>query len=280
MFPGGSKHRFLNGSTEEELVNSLRMSISELSPGVSRVLDFREGGLKGLRLLDKAVEGTSTIVHPFGRLDGSDDIDELLELVSGLGIPSLDQVDMNIRRRCREMGKPFSFHASELFREDISRILDVEPDLLIHMISGTWDDWVSISERNIPVVVCPRSNHAFGMEVPLGEMTSVGLPLGIGTDNSMTVRQDMFREMEFSWILLRKLGSNSDVARTVFEMATADNMPENGVDTIPNFQKWSSTDWLKKGSMADLMVLRDIDTSKDPIEQIVRFSSQEDVVWS
>jgi cytosine/adenosine deaminase-related metal-dependent hydrolase len=54
------------------------------------------------------------------------------------------------------------------------------------------------ADRNIPVVVCPRSNAMTGVGLPpVKRMREGGAPLALGTDNVMLNSPDMLREMEW-----------------------------------------------------------------------------------
>lgn len=282
MFPGGLKHRFLGRASELELIASIRSSLVELAPGVTRTLDFREGGVKGIRYLKEALSDETPRVHGFGRPFKEESIDDIIRISDGLGIPSISGASREVRQRCRKLEKPYSIHASELFREDIGIIMDLEPDLLVHMVSGHVEDWQMVAEKGIPVAVCPRSNLAYSIDAPMSEMIEQGLLLGLGTDNSVSVKQDMWREMEYAWMLLRSQGSGiDDISMKVFEIAVGSDLMKSGSkNTVPRLVDWKSKDWLRKGTEADLMVIDLANRTKDPMEQLVRFCGQKDVLWT
>ena len=282
MFPEGLKHRYLRSANRDVLIASIGSSLRELSPGVSRTIDFREGGIAGMVQLREASGGKLPRVHGYGRPVKGDGLEELIRISDGLGIPSLERASIEVRQKCRTACKPYAIHASELYRENIGEVLDLSPDLLVHMVSGHVEDWKEVADRKIPTVICPRSNHAFSIDVPINEMIIQGLKLGIGTDNSISVRQDMFREMENAWMLLRSQGSDIDsISRKVFEICIGSEIPQEQLDLIlPGLVNWTSKKWLGKGTDADLMVLDKKRFSDEPYEHIVRFCSQMDVIWT
>ncbi|MGA1820493.1 MAG: hypothetical protein ACMUHU_05735 [Thermoplasmatota archaeon] len=279
VLPGGVKHRYLSSASREEKIASIRASIEEVYPAVTMILDYREGGAEGLELLSEAVQGGGPMICPLARIEKGDDPSAVLEKSSGIGQPSLTDGLHDLRQLTRERMKVFSIHASELFREDIDAIIDLDPDHIVHMISGTEDDWTALSDERIPVTVCPRSNLAYGLEPPIGDMMDRGLMITIGTDNAISSKQDMFRDMESAWLLIRKHGvEGSEASKTVFEMATGMSMKGSGVwDHLPPWTKWWERGWPRKGDPGHLFVLDHPPGSlwkRDPYSQLVRFTDR------
>ena len=285
VFPGGYKHRKLEQASYEEIVGSISNSIMELQPGVTEALDFREGGKVGMNALREASLKHDMRVIGLGRPARGEDVTEVLELSDGLGIPSItDDLD-DIRKLARREEKIFAVHASEGFRDDIDLIIGLEPDLIIHMIKGTRDDWETLSRESIPVAVCPRSNLSFGLEVPLDDMLEKGLKLGLGTDNSMTCVQDIFSEMECAWNLLNRSGDRgSDPAREVFEMAVGSYIGRSQLkEMISPATRWWEGGWPDPGDAPLLSVVRRPDDDRwrnDPFSHIVRHTGQKDLLFT
>ena len=280
VLPGGVKHRFLEGSDRGDLVESIRFSLRELAPGVGLVLDYREGGLDGLEILREAIPEGSPMILPLGRVTEGEDPVEVLSRSVGFGIPSLDGENLE---ELRELAGDsiFSVHASELYREDIDRVLSLKPDQVVHMVSGTVDDWTALAEEKVPVTVCPRSNMAYGIPLPLGSMMKQDLSLTIGTDNSISSRQDIFREMEVSWLLLRRMGlSGEETAMMVFDMASGRTLDGTELmDKIP----LSDCREPRRGDPASYSILRIGDRrllENGPYSFLVRFATQHDVLFS
>ncbi|MGA1793576.1 MAG: amidohydrolase family protein [Thermoplasmatota archaeon] len=285
VLPGGIKHRYLSSATREEKISSIRASIEEVHPAVTMILDYREGGAEGLELLSEAARGGGPMVCPLARIEEGDDPYFVLEQSCGIGQPSLKDGLQDLRRLTKERGKVFSIHASELFREDIDTLIELYPDHIVHMISGTVDDWTTVSDARIPVTVCPRSNLAYGLEPPIAEMMDRGVMLTLGTDNAISSKQDMFRDMEAAWLLLRKKGiEGSQAARKVFEMATGMSM--KGADIwglLPRWTKWWEPEWPRKGDPAHLFILDRPAGSlwkTDPYSQLVRFTGRSQVSFT
>ncbi len=285
VFPQGVKHRFLHEASTEQLIASISASIKEVHYGTTFVLDFREGGIKGLDALGSADRGPRPLICPLARVHPEEDPEEVLDLSCGIGQPSLDKGSGPLREIARSVGKLYSIHASESFREDIGLIMELEPDLLVHMNSGSRDDWKVLSDEGIPVVVCNRSNRAFDLPTPMDEMLAEGLKMVLGTDNSMSVRQDMFREMESGWMHLRKSGmGGKEASRLVFEMAVGATLEGTKVwDKLPHWTKWWEKGWPRKGDPAHLFAIHEPAGDlwgRDIYSQIVRFSGRSSVLFT
>ena len=276
MFPGGIKHRFLENCSREDLVCSIRNSLEEIHHGATFVMDYREGGIPGRDAMKDALYDSGPRVYSMGRVMDHEDPSDLIDRADGLGIPSYREGLEGLRNLSRKMRKPFSMHTSELFREDIDSILDLDPDQLIHMVSGTQDDLAAVAESSIPVVVCPRSNFTFNIDVPLERMMSENMKLTLGTDNSISSMQDIFREMELAWMLLRNEGMfGTEAARSVFSMAVGRMMDGTGLlKFLPETTWWWEKGWPARGDPANLFLARrptDDLWNRDPYSFAVRF---------
>jgi hypothetical protein len=281
VLPGGIKHRFLETSDTNTKIESVRRSLDEVKPGVTHLFDYREGGFEGISIFHKAYQKRHPKTFILARPGENDDVGQLLDSSQGLGLPSVDSCTEELRDLTKRKKKIFSFHASEMYREDIERILELEPDLLIHMISGTEEDWTSLAEEKIPTVVCPRSNFAYSLPLTLAEMNEKNVPLALGTDNSISARQDMFRELEMGWLMLRRNGmEGSRAAREVFSMAVGEKIKHTNLwGLMDPFSGWWENSWPRKGDPAHLMVLKK-NTDPDPFSNLVRFTGQDSVLFT
>ncbi|MDD3455136.1 MAG: amidohydrolase family protein, partial [Methanobacteriales archaeon] len=56
--PMGLKHRMLENTKDEKIIEATRASIIEMiSAGTTTFIDYREGGIKGIKLLKNALKG-------------------------------------------------------------------------------------------------------------------------------------------------------------------------------------------------------------------------------
>jgi len=209
--PGGSREQLLEAADWEETVAAMRQSVRFMwTTGTAAFLDFREGGVRGVRMLYDATEDSEVT----GLALGSEST-EAIELGDGFGAPSARVGDFTRERRAaREAGKLFGIHAGEYDAGDVNGAFDLDPDFIVHVVHPERVHLERLEDRETPVVVCPRSNLATGAGVPpireLESRTTVALGTGSVTYNSPS----MFREMAFAARL-------ADVpASSVLRMAT------------------------------------------------------------
>jgi len=200
--PDGYKHRMLRKVTEEVQVNAMMEAISTISmSGTSHFIDFRESGLEGARRLLMASLGSGAIPIILGRPD-SDDVDEvsaLLNVCDGIGFSAVSDMDYGslerISDQTRAQEKILALHASEAHREDFEQILNLKPDLLVHMVESSPEDLDACATAMVPVAICPTSNSFFGLVPPVREMLDAGISVCLGTDNAMLAAPSMLDEI-------------------------------------------------------------------------------------
>lgn len=215
--PDGLKHRLLRTTPDSEIVQAMRESLNAMArTGTRGFLDFREGGGRGVSLLqqafrDREQEKESQISTPTPHIlsrpaalrHDKEEISHLLEHSIGIGISAMRDWEYpeleKIAAQVHSSGKLLSLHASETVREDIDRILDLKPDILVHLTSATPSDLELVADAGVQVVVCPRTNSLFGFLPDIPLMLGKGISLSLGTDNLMFSSPDMFREMDFTW---------------------------------------------------------------------------------
>ncbi len=202
--PGGYKHRMLESAHDEAIIEGMRRSIETMiSTGTLGFADFREGGIKGVELLKKAADGLPIKPVALSRpVEGTgEEVDALLKISDGFGMSSISDHDFEFLRmlseKAHKKGKIFAIHFSERIREDVEKLLDLKPDLIVHAIELTGDDMDSIAEARIPVVICPRSNRFFGKSPKFCELLEHGIEVHLGTDNGMLAEPDMLEELRF-----------------------------------------------------------------------------------
>ena len=260
--PDGLKHRLLREASREELVSAMARSLSYMErSGTGAFVDFREGGVEGVRAIEDAVSESAMDAVVLGR-----ETAEAMELADGFGASGATDADFGAERAAtREAGKLFGIHAGEVDSADINPALDLEPDFLVHMVHAEPLHLDRVADSEIPVAVCPRSNLVTGVGRPpveaLHERTSVAL----GTDNVFLNSPSMFREMEFTSKLY-------DLpAREVLAMATVNGAELAGLDCGV----------IEEGRPARLLVLDgdsdNLSGVRDPVRAVVRRAGTADV---
>jgi len=202
--PAGLKHRLLKDASEQEILEGIRISLAEMTAsGTSCFCDFREGGLIGIFQLRKAMKNSSVdsviLSRPSQMVYEKEELDRLLQNSDGIGLSSISDWEPaeieKIAKHVRKKKKLFALHASEVVRENIDRILDLRPNLLIHMIAATKADLERVNDANIPIVVCPRSYAFFRLKNNLELMKNIGVTILLGTDNAMINTPDVIEEV-------------------------------------------------------------------------------------
>jgi cytosine/adenosine deaminase-related metal-dependent hydrolase len=260
--PDSRKHRLLADADRAELVTAMRRTLRFMGrTGTVSCLDFREFGVEGARALRDAADPLDVDPFIFGSGDSS-----VLDVADGYGASGANDDDFTDERAAaRERGVPFAIHAGEPDPTDIHPALDLEPDLLVHMVHARQEHLDRVAAQSIPIAVCPRANAVLEVGRPpirdLLDHTTVAL----GTDNVMLNPPSMFREMAFT-------AKQFDVTdREVLRMATAAGAEIAGLDCGV----------IEPGRRAALTVL-DGDSDNlagavDPVAAVVRRASALDV---
>ncbi|MDD1717852.1 MAG: amidohydrolase family protein, partial [Methanoregulaceae archaeon] len=202
--PGGLKHRILASTPRPVQVAGMAASVRDMvRGGTAGFADFREGGPDGVAALREAVRRAPVRSVIFGREEG--------ELVAdGLGVSSARDVPdlFDAVSNARKYGKLIAFHAGERDPDDVDSAISFDPDLLIHLTHATDRQLREVADRDIPVVICPRANWAFGVasspeHPPVRRLLELGCRVFLGTDNVMIAKPDMLQEMGFAAFLYR-----------------------------------------------------------------------------
>lgn len=188
--PSGWKHKWLE---DNNVGKSIIAGFKEvINSGTGLVMDFREGGVEGLKLLDD-IEYPGTLIA-LGRPAGDDQLPG-----NHAGISSLVDVknSIDLASQAREKNGFVGIHHSENEREDIEAVIDLKPDFLVHMCHASDSDLQKARDAGISIVVCPRSNNYFGNKPPIEKMVELGIDLGFGTDNGMLCTSNILDEIRF-----------------------------------------------------------------------------------
>ena len=224
--PHGLKHRVLAQAKDDEVIAAMRRTMATMiRTGTTGFSDFREGGLKGLKLLYAAEAALPLRGVVFGRPSGlsyeAQEVRGILRASDGIAVSSyVDWPRSDIEKLAADVareGKFFAIHCSERIREDIDAVLDLHPAFLVHMIRATDADLARCADAGVPIVVCPRSNAFFGLTPDIPRMLRAGVELRLGTDNAMINVPSMLREIDFAYRIARL--KEQIPAREVFEMA-------------------------------------------------------------
>ena len=260
--PDSLKHRRLAAADREELVSAMRRTLRFMRrTGTVSALDFRESGPAGARALREAASDTGVEPFVFGSGDPS-----VLDVADGYGASGANDDDFAAERAaCEEHGVPFAIHAGEPDATDIHPALDLDPDLLVHMVHAEREHLERVAAESVAVAVCPRANAVLDVGTPPIRELLDRATVALGTDNVMLNQPSMFREMATA-------AKRFDVtAEEVLRMATAAGAEIAGLDCGV----------IEPGRRAALLVLDgDSDNlagSVDPVRAVVRRATALDV---
>ena len=224
--PNGVKHVALANASDDELIEAMKCSMWDMvNSGTTHFIDYREGGIKGVKLLKKASRDIPIRPIILGRDDSFYGVDpdlgkvktavrKLLKVADGIAPSGFGEITMDvaeiISKECEKAGKISSIHVAESESNQIESLdryglSEIEKGVmanfsqLVHLTNPKGDDLKSVSEASPNVVVCPRANATLNVGVaPLNEMLRLGLKPLLGTDNVMLNSPNMLRELEFS----------------------------------------------------------------------------------
>ena len=213
--PDGYKHRILRSAPRKSKIDAMKESIGLMSrTGTSAFVDFREGGLEGLKEFSDAQTDDSprsaVLGRPLGVESKRREIDAILDACDGIGMSACRDwpadVLRDVSRAAKSKKKMFALHASEVVREDMDQILDLGPSFLVHMTCALESDLAQCAREGLPIVVCPRSNEFFGLCPDIPMMLRAGVTVGLGTDNCMVSKPDMLEELKAAYRLSKAKG--------------------------------------------------------------------------
>lgn len=224
----GVKNQVLNNTKPKHLVQFMKHScISMLASGTTTFIDFREGGVAGVSMLQNICNTIPIRGIILGRVnkyqnknqikndiiipDIKNDIKNIIIQADGLGISGANENSNTMLELYSKTPKIRAIHAAETItsiqdsyeisgKGEVERALLMKPHFLVHMVHVSDTELKMVADGNMGVVACPRSNAVLSGTTPnIARMVDAGCTVALGTDNIMVNSPDMFREMEFAW---------------------------------------------------------------------------------
>ncbi len=199
--PGGFKFRVLSSVGRDEMIKSMAESIElAYKSGTTEIIDFREGGVEGYRILKSA--DRRGIVKGLARPTSVEEAEVLSKEAYGFCFSSTRDHDLNFLEECREIAKKrniiFAIHAGEKDGEDVEDALALEPDVIVHMNMADRKQIRAAMDEGIMIVSCPRSNAFFGVfNLENLKVLSEYENWFLGTDNVMISTPSILDEAKF-----------------------------------------------------------------------------------
>lgn len=258
--PNGIKHRLLQGAPKEIKVEGIKNAIREMvSTGITCFVDFRERNIEGINLLNNTLKGFSINNLIFGRFSNPEEIESILKVADGIGLPSYHNISSKIKEiinfNKEKLKKKIACHCAELERDEdlINEMFnDGIVDIVIHGTHFIKKDLERLNKNKLSLVLCPRSNGYFGTGFPpILNILKLKIPISLGTDNVMANNPDLFEEMRYFYRIARVL-CNNDIsvkisAKDILKMVT--------INAARNFRIEKNLGSISKGKMADFFLI-------------------------
>ncbi len=221
--PNGLKHRALESANDLTIKEWIKRSEQYMEYiGTLSFFDFRENGLNGIKILKDVKTGH---IKPLilGRPYKNDNLNDIIKASDGIGLSSISDIDYETALKASETAhknnKIMALHFSENVRENIKRIIDLKPDLLVHGIEASDSDLEEVSKNNIYICITTRSNIFYGKRPDYSRFLRYKIKLMLGTDNVFTSIPDIFMEMDFLYRYQRFNGyiSPEDILKMVID---------------------------------------------------------------
>ena len=122
--------------------------------------------------------------------------------------------------------------------------------LAVHCVQLTDEDMKRLSEKNTPVVLCPRSNTFISVGIaPFDKLASMGITIGFGTDSlASNYSLNMWDEMRFAYLFYRKTSRANIKAEDIIRCGTINGAKALGIS--------NKVGTLGIGKEADLIAVR------------------------
>ncbi|UXD22689.1 hypothetical protein IPA_07385 [Ignicoccus pacificus DSM 13166] len=273
----GLKRRELERLDRKEIINSMTHTLEKMKNyGIMAVADFREQGVKGVRMgLEAARRASYSGYLPMGRFEDEKEMLKLVEVAHGLGLPEPDYPSLALAKRAsalfRSFGKPVGTHVAEVGgpEELYMAMEEVGVNFVVHGINLEREHFTEMRRRGISLAICPRANVWFKKTPKIHYAIEEDVNLLLGTDNAAWTSPNLWRDLEVSALLIRKHGSwSEEVARKLLKAVTV-NAKE------PLKIPWEIA--IKKGSDGPVILLDvkelDLERARNKYTAIVKRSS-------
>ena len=292
--PNGLKHRLLEESNPSDIINSMKQSMKDMfASGTATFVDFREGELEGINLLEEASKDIPIRKIVLGRDNSFLDPDvkkgeiktaakKLLKSCDGIGLSGFgeirDEIAELIARICQKHGKISAIHVAEYEKlqndsiastgkSEVQRAVEAKFDVLIHVTAPVGADLKLIGNSKSSVVCCPRSNGTLSVGIPpVNDMLKHKINVLLGTDNIMFNSPNMLREMEYALKVTRGYYREYFSPTEIFKMAT--------INAANAFNL--NTGCIKEGKTADIIIVKEF--SGNSILSLINRTEPNDII--
>jgi len=275
--PDGIKHLALESASDDELVSAMANSMWDMyNCGTSHFIDYREGGVEGVKLLKKA--SSNIPINPI--ILGRDSsfygenpnlhevkvaIRKLLKHADGIGLSGFGEIETEVAElicnKCAENNKISSIHVAE--SEDVQlaslektnktepkRAFEAGFNQIVHMTNPKNNDIQLLADSNTSLTISPRSNGALNVGiVPLFDILNKGIKPLIGSDNIMLNSPNLFRELEYTLKVMKAHSRKYISPKQILKLATTNAC--DGISKLPNISK----QYIAEGQKEELFIV-------------------------
>ena len=282
----GIKQKILRETEPKKLILFMRKSAkSMIKKGITTFVDFRESGLEGILLVQKALSGIPIRAVILGRIEFYQTINDIkkntpipksylnqlesvLKNCDGLGISGSNENSDSVLRQLSKTKKIRAIHCAETKQSYLKskqitkktepqRCMLLKPNFLVHMTYASKSDLSLVSKKINGIVVCPRANASLAEGIPnIVQMMKMNCNVAIGTDNIMINSPDMFREMDFLWKVTMGIHKKRIEPKKILKMATVNAGKLLG----------RKIGCIKKGYLADGVFIKKNNLDLDPLQ--------------
>ena len=282
----GIKQKILRETEPKKLILFMRKSAkSMIKKGITTFVDFRESGLEGILLVQKALSGIPIRAVILGRIEFYQTINNIkkntpipksylnqlesvLKNCDGLGISGSNENSDSVLRQLSKTKKIRAIHCAETKQSYLKskqitkktepqRCMLLKPNFLVHMTYASKSDLRLVSKKINGIVVCPRANASLAEGIPdIVQMMKMNCNVAIGTDNIMINSPDMFREMDFLWKVTMGINQKRIEPKKILKMATVNAGKLLG----------RKIGCIKKGYLADGVFIKKNNLDLDPLQ--------------
>ncbi len=296
--PHGIKHLALESASDDELIEAMRESMWDMhNLGISHFIDYREGGLEGVKLIKEASKDipiTPIILGRDSSFYGEDPnyhqvkvaIRKLLKYADGIGLSGFGEIDTTVAEiiceKCEAAGKISSIHVAEsesnqftslekTGKTEPQRAFEAGFNQVVHMTNPKNDDIELLSKSNSSLTICPRSNGALSVGIiPLFDILKTGVKPLIGSDNIMINRPNLFREMEFTLKIMKGFSKNYIAPVEVLKMATTN------VCVADSLSEKIKKPYIEEGQKGQFMIINQ--KSNNPYLSLINRTEIDDII--
>ena len=282
----GVKQKILRETNPKKLIIFMRKSAkSMMKKGITTFVDFRESGLDGVLLIQKALSDIPIRAVILGRIDFYqsksqikknmpipksylNQLEPLLKNCDGLGISGSNENSDSSLKQLSKTKEIRAIHCAETMQSYLKskqmtkktepeRSMFLKPDFLVHMTYASKSDLSLVSKKIRGIVVCPRANASLAEGIPdIDQMLKLNCNIAIGTDNVMINSPDMFREMDFLWKVTMGIHKKRIDPKKILKMATVNAGKLLG----------KKIGCIKEGYLADCIFIKKNNLDLDPLQ--------------